>query len=446
MKRILLRNGTIVNSCKITKMDILILSETIEQIGENLPIENGVEILDCSGKLIFPGIIDSHTHMGVPIKSGFSADNFETGTKSAVHGGVTTILDFTILDENQTLRQSIESRKFDAAKSICDYNLHCNITQYSEEILSEIPILIETGITSFKIFTTYEEAGMMLYYEQIQRIAQAISAHDGLLMVHAEDDEILRNAMLPFKTKFITDPFYHALSRPDDAEAVAIQKIGEISEKTGCRIYIVHLSSAKGLETAKQFENLVVETCPQYLFLDENIYKKDDGRMFVASPPLRKRHDNDELWGGILDGSISTIGTDHCPFFEKPREIHFSDIPNGIGGVETLFPILLAQWILRKLDLRLLSKLLCKNPANVFGLSHRKGTIQIGKDADFAIVNPKEIHMNWENSLVSAVNWNAFTNFPACFPNHVFRRGDWIVKDSRLQTGSKGVFVKSKFP
>ncbi len=250
--------------------------------------------------------------------------------------------------------------------------------------------------------------------------------------------------MLPFRTKFITEPFYHALSRPDDAEAVAIQKLGEISEETGCKIHIVHLSSAKGLEITKQFENLTVETCPQYMLLDDSVYKRADGHMLVASPPLRKSHDQEALWDGILNGSISTIGTDHCPFFDKQENVHFSDIPNGIGGVETLFPVLLAQWILRQLDLRLLCKLLCENPAKIFGLYHQKGEILSRKDADFVIVDPKKINTNWQKNLESIVDWNAFTDFPAIFPKHVFLRGNWIVQNHKSQAANQGVFLQSK--
>lgn len=446
MSQFLLKNGTIVNADQMFQKDILIVDEKIAKVEDSISVDTAIVRLDCSNKLIFPGIIDTHTHMRVPIKSGYSVDDFYSGTKSAIHGGVTTILDFTILKNNQSLLQSIESRMIEAKKSLCDFGLHCNITHFSEEILDEIPFVIASGITSFKVFTTYKEAGMMLTYDEIYKVAQIISDNDGILMVHAEDDDILKSAMKQYADKSITDPIYHGYSRPNDAEAKAIERLSEISEQTNCKIYIVHISSAKGLEVAKGFKNLIIETCPQYLFLDENAYNRSDGRMYVASPPLRKQKDNKTLWEGILQNHISTIGTDHCPFMlsDKYNDILFTKIPNGMGGVETLFPVLLAEWIKRDLDLSLLSQLLCKNPADIFGLSDRKGLIDEGFDADLVVVNPKNIETDWFDNLVSITDWNAYLDYPAIFPENVFRRGDWIVKDKIVQNLSNGSFLKNR--
>jgi dihydropyrimidinase len=445
MQRYLLKGGTIVTHNEKIKKDVLIEGERILQVETDIKNDLSVEIIDCHNQLIFPGIIDTHTHMGIPIKSGYSIDGFESGSKSAIHGGVTTILDFTILKHNQTLIESITSRKKQATKSICDYSFHCNITYFSDDILSEIPNLIKDGINSFKVFTTYEEAGMMLTYDEIYKIAQVISDNNGILMVHAEDNDILKEAMIPFSNRIITEPIYHARSRPDEAEEKAIRKLGEISDETGCLIYIVHISSARGLKIAKQFNNLIIETCPQYLLLDETAYNRGDGRMFVASPPLRKTTDNKRLWDGLIEEHILTIGTDHCPFLtsDKLKNIHFTKIPNGMGGIETLFPILLAKWIKSDLDLKQLSKILSYNPAKIFGLSDRKGNIKSGIDADLVVINPNDISTNWDDNLVSVTDWNAYVKFPAIFPTNVFRRGNWVIKNSQLHNVTNGKYLKN---
>jgi len=446
MNQILFKDGYVIHPDGGKQEDILVRGSKISRIGRALSTEKQLEVVDCSGRFIFPGIIDPHTHMGVPIKGGYSADSFETGSRSAVHGGVTTVIDFTVLEPDQTLRGSVETRLKLAEASWSDYGLHCNITRFSRELLHEIPALIQSGIISFKVFTTYREAGMQLTYDQIRTVAKVLADHGGVLMVHSEDDGRVRQASAPLVAKRLTDPYYHGLSRPDTAEACAVEKVGRIAAETGCRIYIVHLSSTLGLENARKYKRLFVETCPQYLLLDDSVYQREDGRMFVASPPLRKPADSQALWQGLKNGDIHTIGTDHCPFMlaDKKTSLPFQDIPNGMGGVETLFPVLLAQFLQRNLNLSLLTRLLSTNPAEIFGLLPRKGTLSEGADADLVIVDPENVENEWFENLVSITDWNAYTGFPAVFPEHVFRRGEWVVKDGQLSLTARGGFIPGR--
>jgi len=421
MKNILLQNGTYVSDIGQHKTDILIENGKISAFGDG-PVNNSeTKIIDCTNCLIFSGIIDAHTHMGIPIKDGSSTDDFASGSKSALNGGVTTIIDFTILGKNQSLKESVLERQKLAEKSVIDVALHCNITRFDKDILNEIPEIIKMGINSFKVFTTYKEAGMMLTYSQIKEVAKIIADNGGLLMVHAEDNDVIKKSSAPLISQNFTEPKYHAISRPAESEKVAVENIANIVEKTGCEAYIVHLNTADGLSIAKQCNNIFIETCPQYLLLDDSVYDREDGHMYVASPPLRKQEDCDALWQGIVDGSIDAIATDHCPFMlkDKPKGIPFQNIPNGVGGVETLFPIMLAQFIKRKIDLRKLVKLMCTNPSKIFGLNPQKNTIKIGNNADLVIVNPKSITKNWQNKLVSKTDWNAYSGFKAIFPESV---------------------------
>jgi len=442
MKNTLLKNGTVIHADRVEQEDIIIQDETILKVGSQLKCDDA-NIIDCKEKLIFPGVIDPHTHMGIPIKDGYSRDDFHTGSLSALNGGVTTIIDFSILKKEQTLTESIETRKSLAKQSYIDYSLHCNITRFSKSLLDEIPELIENGIISFKVFTTYKEAGMMLSYDEIKKVARVISKYNGILMVHAEDDIEISKALSPIKRETNTDPYFHGMSRPDTAEEVAINHLVDIAIDTECKIYIVHLNSAIGLEVARRSDNIFVETCPHYLLLDESVYQREDGRMYVASPPVRKKVDQLSLWAGISNNDIHTLGTDHCPFNidDKKENIPFYNIPNGMGGVETLFPIMLAQWLDRGLDLCKLVELTSNNPSRIFGLYPQKGSIESGSDADLIVVNPKEITYDWSQLLVSETDWNAFSGFKAVFPEQVWLKGRLVNINELRNESPKGRFI-----
>ena len=428
MKNILLKNGTVISSTDQIKQDILIENDNILALDSTVDPNSDLEIIDCSGRLIFPGIIDAHTHMGVPIKDGWSADDFESGSKSALNGGVTAIIDFTVLEKNQSLVESINERNKLAEKSVIDVSLHCNITRFDRNLLKEIPQIMKMGYNSFKVFTTYEEANMMLKYNQIEEVSKVVYDNSGLLMVHAEDNVVIKEASEPLIARKLTHPKYHAIARPTEAEVVAIEKMAEISQRTGCKTYIVHLNTAKGLNIAKDCANMYVETCPQYLLLDDSVYEREDGAMFVASPPLRKQEDCAALWQGIESGSVDVLATDHCPFMlaDKPQGIPFQNIPNGIGGVETLFPVMLNQFIEHRISLSRLVELLCENPARIFALDDNYGELTVGKKANLVIVDPNKIETDWTGKLRSKTDWNAFSEFPAIFPEKVIISGQVI--------------------
>ncbi len=446
MSAILLRGGTAVTPEGVREVDLLLRGGVIERIGSDLPAEADRQVVDCAGMLVLPGAVDPHTHMGIPIKSGRSADDFRTGSLAALHGGVTTILDFTVLGPGRTLAESVEERLRRAEASHADYGLHCNVTRYSPELLAEIPALIGRGITSFKVFTAYEEAGMRLGYDRIREVAEVVGGHGGLLMAHAEDGDVLRRAMAEIPDRTSTDPRLHGLSRPDEAEETAVRRLAGIARETGCPVYIVHLSSARGLAAGRGRENVLLESCPQYLLLDENAYGREDGRMFVASPPLRKPEDREALWEAVASGVIAALGTDHCPFrpADKPPGTPFPDIPNGIGGVETLLPLMLHRFLERGLGLERLVRLVSTNPAKLFGLFPRKGVLAEGADADIVLVDPGDVSEITPERLASPLEWNAYTGLRAVFPRHVFRRGEWVVRDGEIDRPGRGEFLPSR--
>lgn len=445
MTSTLIRNGRLIHATGQEQADLLIQNEIIQRIASHIEPDQDWEIIDATGKLVFPGAIDPHTHMGIPIKSGSSADNFATGSRSALHGGVTSLLDFTVLEPHQTLTESLAIREGLAAESVCDVGLHINVSRFEAALLKEIPVLIEHGFNSFKTFTTYKEAEMMLSYSQIEELARVIGKSDGILMVHAEDDEIISQASRPLVDAHQTHPRYHGLSRPAEAEAVAVRQLGQISERTGCTVYIVHLNTAEGLEVARDYPKLKIETCPHYLLLDASVYERPDGRMYVASPPLRTLDDHAALWKGLQEGRIHTLGSDHCPFClaDKNKQIPFQDIPNGMGGVATLFPTLLAEFQRRGLDLSLLTALCSSNPAQIFALDHLKGALKPGLEADLCLIDPSSGDTDWEARLDTILDWNAYSELPAFFPEMVWRRGEKVVENYQVLTPSTGRILRS---
>ncbi|RMF09241.1 MAG: hypothetical protein D6762_04145, partial [Candidatus Neomarinimicrobiota bacterium] len=321
--------GTVVRSTGVEIADIRVSGDTISAVGPHLPAE-GADVIDCRGRWVFPGLVDPHTHMGIPIKQVRSRDDFASGSRAALQGGVTTLIDFTVWEARQSLEESIRQRQAEAASSLADVSLHANITRLESGLADAIETAFGLGVVSFKVFTTYREAGMMLEYPQIREVAEILAVRGGVLQVHAEDDRLIQEATAPLVAAGSASPRDHGRSRPVAAEVEAIRRLGTLHDVTGCPVYIVHLSSAAGWEAARE-ENLLMETCPQYLLLDERSYEAPDGHMFVASPPLRSPEERDRLWEGIKDGSIAAVGTDHCPFCrrDKPAGLPFQDIPNG---------------------------------------------------------------------------------------------------------------------
>jgi dihydropyrimidinase len=440
----LLHGGQVIHGDRIAFEDVLIEGEKIAAVGKDLQVSAITKVVDCADKYIFPGVIDAHTHMGIAIKDGFSADDFASGSRAALHGGVTTIIDFTDLGDSQTLRESLNERLSLAQDCQTDYSFHVCITRTDPALLAEIPNLVKSGINSFKVFMTYRAAGLMLENEQVEMVAKAITDAGGLLLVHAEDDATIRVAKAALDSSS-TDPFNHGMSRPAEAEAIAIKTLGQISEQTGCNIYIVHLSSQAGLNAASEYANLTLETCPQYLFFTEEDYRRPDGSMYIASPPLHQNGDCRALLDA-LGNRIAVLATDHCPFYrkDKPNSLPFGKIPNGIGGVETLLPVTLAHFISENKDLTVLARVLAENPARAFALGHRKGKIEPGFDADLCLIDPSQITTDWFDHRESVTDWDAYSGMPALFPEAVWRRGEQAVLEGKVQPVSSGIFVKSK--
>lgn len=453
---LLITGGEVVTARNSEKLDIGVRDGKIVELAHSLKAP-ALRKIDANDKLVFPGFIDAHTHMGIPIMDTRSSDDFESGSIAAAFGGVTTIIDFTVHEKDQMLKDSVETRiKKAQGKCYVDYGLHVNITDEPDIRLWEIPELVEEGFTSFKVFSTYREAGMMVNWDQFSLILDKVHQHGGLLMLHAEENDIIEATTRDIISTGNTRAILHAFSRTPDAESSAIFTAAEIAIALEAPLYIVHLSSYAGLEVALEARDLgcelYLETCPQYLILDDEYYNRQNGHFYIATPPLRSRDDQELLWEALADGEIDVVATDHCPFTAAQKNRGdgvFYRTPNGLPGVETLFPLMYTYGVKKgRISLQRLVQLLAKNPAKIFGLYPRKGTIEIGSDADLVIWNPNKEYEITADKLHGSADWSPYEGMRISGKlEYTILRGQILVqgedfpgKDIRgeLQLASKG--------
>lgn len=454
METILIKNGEIINAQKRFKADILIRGAKIEKIEYKMEAQ-AETVLDAAGKLIFPGFIDAHTHMGIPVRGTESADDFDSGTLAALHGGVTTVMDFTVQEKGETLVSSLERRmKGAVGKAHVDYSFHCNVTDLNEQCLREIPEIVKQGVLSFKAFTAYKEAGMQLNDRQILDLLQQVKRSGGTVMFHAENGDIvdfLTETFLDYKR---TSAKYHALSRPAEAEIEAVTRILTLNRFVECPIYFVHLTTTEAAQlifmAKENGQPVFLETCPQYLLFEDSVYEHEKGHRFIASPPFRKQNDLAYLWMALNQGVMDVVGTDHCPFTIAQKDAaggQFHLTPNGLDGVETLFPLLYSEGVQKgRLPLRKMVSLIAEEPARIFGLFPQKGILMKDSDADLVIFNPEGEGTITAENMHSASDWTAYEGIKTAGSiESVMRRGHWLIKDGALREENlyKGQFVKA---
>ena len=401
MPQLLIINGTIINNDSHLNSDIAIREGLITDIGHLNPSDfPEYRIIDAKGKYIFPGGMDPHVHLELPTPAGPSCDDFLSGSKAAIVGGTTFLIDFVTPLPGQSLMNALSFRLKESTKCMLDYTLHMGITWYDETIPEQMEWCVnEVGIKSFKAYLAYKGTIGIEYWELEQVMIKAASLN-AIVLVHCEEGDIILQNQKQFISEGKTGPFYHALSRPAESEYESVRKVIDLCRKTGCKTYIVHTSTAKSIDYIRAAKeeglNLFCETCPQYLLLDESVYSKSlpDSLKYIISPPIRSKQDQEALWEALADGTVDVISTDHCPFNTKGQKDvginDFTKIPNGTGGIENRLALLYTYGVLtKKISLQQFVELTSTNAARIFGLYPQKGTIEVGSDADLVIWNPK---------------------------------------------------------
>jgi dihydropyrimidinase len=456
MSTTLVKNGTVVTAGDRYDADIYIDKGQVTLIGQglNLPADT---VVDASGKLIMPGGIDVHTHLDMPFGGTTSADDFESGTIAAAHGGTTTVVDFAIQNFGEGLFPAFEGwMKKAEGRAAIDYAFHMIVRELTSQVSVDMDKLTRhEGVTSFKLFMAYPGV-FQVDDATIFRALLKTKENGGLVCMHAENGGVIDELVKEALRKGQTAPKYHALTRPTRAEGEATGRAIALAEMAGVPIYIVHLSCSDALEKVKQARDMglpaYAETCPQYLFLSYEDYEKPgfEGAKYVMSPPLRDKWNQEALWKGLQKNDLQVVSTDHCPFCmnEPPQKQigkdDFSKIPNGAPGIETRLMLLWEGVRAGKIDVHKFVEITSTNPARMFGLWPRKGTVAVGSDGDLVIWDPdKEVTLA-AKTLHMRVDYNPYEGrVMKGAPAFVLSRGDVIVDHGEFKgRPGRGQFVK----
>jgi dihydropyrimidinase len=442
----------------------LLDGEQIARIGPNLQAANA-EVLDASGKFILPGGVDPHTHFDLPMFGTVSSDDHYTGTKAAAFGGTTTVIDFVSLDF-PTLRASVDAWRDKAAKAAVDYAAHMNLTRLDDALAAEIPSLPVMGITTLKVFTAYNNR-LRLSDGDIFRALRIARDHGMLILAHCENGDVIEQLTTEALKAGHRSPEWHARTRPAWGAVEATLRACALAAQAEAPIYIVHMNAAGEVDMLKYARQRGVsamgETCPQYLFFTEDDLRRPDGAKWICSPPVRSAADNDCLWQGLANGTLQTIGTDHCPFFfdgsqpilyegqpvaipgkELGRD-DFTKIPNGLPGVGDRLPVLWTAGVgSGKITPEQFVALTSTNPARIFGLYPRKGALLPGSDADLVLWDPHKKVRYGVAVAQHRTDYNLYEGWELTgFPEKVFLRGRMIVDGSRwLGKAGGGIFLE----
>lgn len=391
--------GTIATSRETYQADIGVTGGRIVQIVEKIK-SSASQTLDAAGLYVLPGGIDMHTHLDMPFGGTVSADDFETGTKAAAFGGTTSIIDFAIQGKGQTLKETVALwRKKAEGKAVIDYGFHVAVTDLTEAVMDELPVMVRQGVTSFKCFLAYKGA-LMIDDGAYFRILRKAKDCGALVMIHAENGDVLDVLIKDCLAKGQTEPKYHALSRPPEAEGEATSRGIAVAHLAGAPLYIVHLSCQEALAGVQKARDkgwpVYAETCPQYLLKSFDNYLEPgfEGAKYVMSPPLRDKSNWDVLWTGLATDDLQVVSTDHCPFnFHGQKEMGragFDKIPNGAPGIEHRLMLLYQHGVREgRLGLNRFVELVSTAPARLFGLYPRKGSVAVGSDADLVLWDPE---------------------------------------------------------
>lgn len=480
----LFKNGTLVTASDMLPADVLVEGEIVTLIGLDLPAD-GHTVVDCTGKYLLPGGIDVHTHLDLPFGGTFSNDDFDVGHKAAAFGGTTAHIDFVIQPKGGSLHDGLATWRKKAAPAQIDYAFHMAVTDLRQDVLEEIPSLAAEGITSLKLFMAYKNV-FQVDDKTLFRAMQVAAENGMIVMVHAENGDVENTLTPALLAAGKTEPKYHAASRPPEIEGEATNRAVVMAGMANCPLYVVHMTCEPAIEALRRGRALgypvMGETCVQYFFLtvEEHMAQPDfHGSKYVCSPPIRTKHDQQVLWRAVKDGTLQVVSTDHCDFwfeggkgpwqewskahnggdwveyeaqdpsYRRPgKELglgNFSKIPNGLPAIEDRMMMVWDGGVNSGiLTPSRFVELNCTNPAKIFGMYPKKGTIAVGSDADIVVWDPNAKHTFSAKTHHMRTDYNLFEGHTATGkPVMVYQRGNKLVDgDQWFGKNGNGQFIK----
>ncbi len=446
----IIKNGTVVIGQLVSKQDVLIHGEMIAEIGD-FSGASADTIVDADGLLVLPGGVDTHVHFNDEFMNTLSLHDYYRGTLAAAFGGTTTVIDFSNQKPGGTLMETLLEKHREAeGRALVDWGVHPVITQPTPETLDEIPLVIKEGAPTIKCYMTYRQEGIMTEPEDLGRICARLAEAGGMLMVHAEDNDTIEENIPHFIEHGLTEPIYHARSKPVECETAAIARAIDIARESGCRLFVVHLASDEGLELIARARDegadVLAETCTHYLLFSEEQLKREDGIKWICSPPLRERRVQEKLWRGLKDGGIHMVSSDDAAFSWEAKLLgadRFDLCPNGIPGIEPRMALLYSEGVAKgRISLPRFVELTATAPARIFGLAPGKGSIAPGADADIVLLDPAVTWNMNAGTLHMATDWSAYENIEVTGRIvKVFSRGELIIDgDTCLAKRGRGLY------
>jgi dihydropyrimidinase len=478
---LVISGGSIVREDAVLRADIALQGGQVVLLADRI---DGpcLRRIDAQNLMVLPGLVDPHVHLSLPMKGTLSADDPESGTIAALFGGVTTIGDFTVPGPGQTLLEALdERRRFFASRARTDYWFHVNVTEFSPGFEDDLPRQLDdaaaAGARSLKVFTCYSREGIAVPLSFLPMLLQEARQRDLLVLVHAEDDSMLLESTDRLLEAERTQPRDYPESRPPEVEIRAVESVLSAAAEADAPIYFVHISTAgaataivharRERETARGiareiacehsalgeierqrggFQPIYLETCPQYLFLDDALYQRPDGAQYLVAPPLRPPSDGQHLRRALIDGQVDVVATDHCPFTRGQKEASgapFTALPNGLPGIETRLALLYTEMVVPGfITMRDLVRIASANPSRIFGLYPRKGTLIPGSDADLVLFDPQA---EW---TLTAGNLHMRTDFSPYEGRSmrgrvvsVIRRGEVVIEGGALVSAGPGEYL-----
>ncbi|MBU9726953.1 dihydropyrimidinase [Diplocloster modestus] len=448
---VIIKNGTVVSPTQSAMQDIRIEGEKIAQVGENLPVSAEDTVYDAQGKLVFPGFIDAHTHMDMDNGKIVTADDFASGGRAAIAGGTTLLIDFATQDKGHLMGEAFYQWMAKAEqKCSCDYAFHMAIIDWNEETRQELTNMFRIGVSSFKVYLAYDN--LRINDRELYELLCDMKKLGGIVGVHCENGDLVNELVAEQLAAGNTSPAAHPASRPAEVEAEAISRLLYIAKLADCPVHIVHLSTKLGLEEIRKArangQTVYVETCPQYLLMDDCVYSQPDfeGAKYVCSPPVRKKEDQEALWEGLINGEIQTVATDHCSYnFHGQKDLgidDFSKIPNGLPGIEHRPELIYTYGVKTgRITKEKMCEILTANNAKIFGCYPQKGVIAPGSDADIVIWQDCQ-----EPITAAAQHHNVdYTPYEGIEilgkPQTVFLRGQEVFRDGKLLQPELGIYI-----